>query len=132
MGVIRRQGIKNTIIGYLGILIAFVSFFVVQPYCLTKEEIGLTRVLYSFSIIVAMFVPLGIGNATIKYFPLFKDEEKKNHGFFGFMNIFPLIGYVVSAALLFTFKDFILNQYRSESPLLLEYFDFVFVAGCHF
>ena len=78
MGVIRRQGIKNTIIGYLGILIAFVSFFVVQPYCLTKEEIGLTRVLYSFSIIVAMFVPLGIGNATIKYFPLFKDEEKKN------------------------------------------------------
>ena len=126
MGVIRRQGIKNTIIGYLGILIAFVSFFVVQPYCLTKEEIGLTRVLYSFSIIVAMFVPLGIGNATIKYFPLFKDEEKKNHGFFGFMNIFPLIGYVVSAALLFTFKDFILNQYRSESPLLLEYFDFVF------
>jgi len=35
MGVIRRQGIKNTIIGYLGILIAFVSFFVVQPYCLT-------------------------------------------------------------------------------------------------
>ncbi len=126
MGVIRRQGIKNTIIGYLGILIAFVSFFVVQPYCLTKEEIGLTRVLYSFSIIVAMFVPLGIGNATIKYFPLFKDEEKKNHGFFGFMNIFPLVGYVVSAALLFTLKDFILNQYRSESPLILEYFEFVF------
>ncbi|MBK6397537.1 MAG: polysaccharide biosynthesis C-terminal domain-containing protein [Bacteroidetes bacterium] len=125
MGVIRRQGIKNTIIGYLGILIAFVSFFVVQPYCLTKEEIGLTRVLYSFSIIVAMFVPLGIGNATIKYFPLFKDEEKEPR-LFGFMNIFPLIGYVVSAALLFTFKDFILNQYRSESPLLLEYFDFVF------
>ncbi|MFZ7115009.1 MAG: lipopolysaccharide biosynthesis protein [Bacteroidota bacterium] len=126
MGVIRRQGIKNTIIGYLGILIAFVSFFVVQPYCLTKEEIGLTRVLYSFSIIVAMFVPFGIGNATIKYFPLFKDEAKKNHGFFGFMNIFPLIGYVVSAGLLFSLKDFILNQYRSESPLLLEYFDFVF------
>ncbi len=126
MGVIRRQGIKNTIIGYLGILIAFVSFFVVQPICLTKEEIGLTRVLYSFSIIVAMFVPLGIGNATIKYFPLFKDEEKKHHGFFGFMNIFPLIGFVVSAGILFSIKDFILNQYRSESPLLLEYFDYVF------
>lgn len=126
MGVIRRQGIKNTITGYLGIFIGFVNLIVIQPHFLTKEELGLTRILYSFSLLIAMFVPLGIGNATLKYFPLFKDEEKKNHGFFGFMNIFPLIGFAVSAIVLFTFKDFILNQYRSESPLFLEFFDYVF------
>jgi len=126
MGVIRRQGIKNTITGYLGILIGFVNLIVIQPHFLTKEELGLTRILYSFSLLVAMFVPLGIGNATLKYFPLFKDEEKKNHGFFGFMNIFPLIGFAISAFVLFALKDFILNQYRSESPLFLEFFDYVF------
>ena len=119
MGVIRRQGIKNTITGYLGILIGFVNLIVIQPHFLTKEELGLTRILYSFSLLVAMFVPLGIGNATLKYFPLFKDEEKKNHGFFGFMNIFPLIGFAISAFVLFALKDFILNQYRSPYFLFI-------------
>ena len=126
MGVIRRQGIKNTITGYLGILIGFINLIVIQPHFLTKEEIGLTRVLYSISLLVAMFVPLGIGNATIKYFPLFKDESKKHHGYFGFMNLFPLIGFIASASLIFLFKGMIMDAYRKESPLLLEFFNYVF------
>ncbi len=126
MGVIRRQGIKNTITGYLGILIGFVNLVVVQPHFLTKEELGLTRILYSFALLVAMFVPLGIGNATLKYFPLFKDDEKKHHGYFGFMNLFPIIGFVFSALTIYLLKDFILNSYRKESPLLLEFFNYVF------
>lgn len=126
MGVIKRQGITNMISGYAGILIGFVNLIVIQPNFLTKEELGLTRILYSFSILVAMFVPLGIGNATLKYFPIFRDEKRGHHGYFGFMNIFPLIGFVVSCFLIYTFRDFILNQYRKESPLFLDYFNYVF------
>ncbi|MBK9525447.1 MAG: oligosaccharide flippase family protein [Bacteroidetes bacterium] len=126
MGVIKRQGIKNTITGYIGILIGFVNLIVIQPHFLTKEELGLTRILYSFSLLVAMFVPLGIGNATIKYFPQFKDPAKKHHGFFGFMNLFPALGFLLAALLLWIFRDFFLNQYRRESPLFVEYFDWVF------
>ncbi len=126
MGVIRRQGIKNTIIGYIGIFIGFVNLVVVQPHFLTKEELGLTRILYSFALLVAMFVPLGIGNATLKYFPLFKDSEKKHHGYFGFMNLFPIIGFILSALTIYLLKDLILNSYRKESPLLLEFFNYVF------
>ncbi|MFM2208273.1 MAG: hypothetical protein RL213_2248 [Bacteroidota bacterium] len=126
MGVIKRQGIKNTLSGYLGILIGFVNLIVIQPHFLTKEELGLTRILYSFSLLVAVFVPLGIGNATLRYFPLFRDEKKNHHGFFSFMNPFPLAGYAAACLLIFLFKDFILDQYRRESPLFLEYFDYVF------
>ena len=126
MGVIKRQGITNMISGYAGILIGFVNLIVIQPNFLTKEELGLTRILYSFSILVAMFVPLGIGNATLKYFPMFRDDKKGHHGYFGFMNIFPLIGFLISCLLIFLFQDFILNQYRRESPLFLEYFNYVF------
>ena len=93
MGVVRRQGIKNTIVGYFGLMIGFLNLIVVQPHFLTKEEIGLTRILYSFSLLVAMFVPMGIGNATLKYFPVFKDKEKNHHGYFAFMNLFPLLGF---------------------------------------
>ncbi|MFM7217522.1 MAG: polysaccharide biosynthesis protein, partial [Bacteroidota bacterium] len=96
MGVIKRQGIKNTISGYLGILMGFVNLIIIQPHFLTKEELGLTRILYSFSVLVAMFVPLGIGNATVKYFPLFRDAQRKHHGYFGFMLLFPLIGFLLA------------------------------------
>ncbi len=126
MGVIKRQGIKNMITGYIGMAIGFVNLILVQPHFLTKEELGLTRLLYSFSLLVAMFVPLGIGNATIRYFPLFKDPARKHHGFFGFMNLFPLVGFLGAGLVLWVFKDFILNQYRTESPLFLEYFNYVF------
>lgn len=126
MGVIRRQGIKNTITSYLGILIGFVNLIVIQPHYLTPEEIGITRWLYSFSLLVAMFVPLGINNATLKYFPLFKESKSNHHGFFAFMNLFPLLGFILAALSIWLGRDFILNQYRNESPLILEYFNYVF------
>ncbi len=126
MGVIKRQGIKNMITGYIGMAIGFVNLVFVQSHFLTQEELGLTRLLYSFSLLVAMFVPLGIGNATIKYFPSFKDPANKHHGYFGFMNLFPLVGFLGAGLVLWLSKDFIFNQYRTESPLFLEYFNYVF------
>ncbi len=126
MGVIQRQGIKNTITTYLGIAIGFISLIVIQPQFLTKEELGLTRILYSFSMLMAMFVPLGIGNATTKYFPLFKDGNKNHHGYLAFMLLFPALGFVVTAVVLWLLKDFIVGQYVKESPLFTEYFYYVF------
>src|SRR5687767_8177509 len=114
MGVVKRQGLKNTISGYLGILIGFINLAIIQPLYLTKEEFGLTRILYSFSLLVAMFVPMGISNATTKYFPLFKDKAKNHHGFFAFINLFPLVGFCISAAVILLLRNFILNQYRDE------------------
>ncbi|MFN0188688.1 MAG: oligosaccharide flippase family protein, partial [Bacteroidia bacterium] len=111
MGVIKRQGIKNTIATYIGFIVGFVNLIVIQPNFLTKEELGLTRVLYSFALLVAMFVPLGIGNATTRFFPRFKNIENRHHGFFGFMLLFPLLGFVLAASVLYAAKDFIMGRY---------------------
>jgi len=126
MGIIRRQGITNTITTYVGIVIGFVYLIIISPHFLTKEELGLTRILFSFSILVSMFVPVGIGSVTIKYFPLFKNAETKHHGFFGFMLLFPVLGYILTSGVLWLLKDFIMNQYRVESPMFLEFFNYVF------
>lgn len=126
MGVIKRQGITNTITTYIGIVIGFVSLIVISPHFLTKEELGLTRILYSFSLLAAMFVPMGIGNATTKFFPLFRNEKTRHHGFFGFMLLFPVVGFMLGSGLIWLLKDFIMNQYRRESPLFLEFFSYVF------
>ena len=126
MGVIRRQSIVNTLTGYLGIVIAFISLLIVQPNLLTPEEIGLTKILYNFSLLIATFVPMGIGNATTRFFPAFKDKEKNNHGYFAFMNLFPIAGFLIATILIFLLRNFILNQYRTNSPLFLEFFNYIF------
>lgn len=126
MGVIKRQGLKNTISSYLGIVIGFANLIIIQPYFLTKEELGLTRVLYSFALLVAMFVPLGIGNTTTRFFPLFRNTDRRHHGFFGFMLLFPLAGFVVASLAIWMLKDFIFAQYVRESPLFIEFFNYVF------
>ncbi|MDQ3189993.1 MAG: polysaccharide biosynthesis C-terminal domain-containing protein [Bacteroidota bacterium] len=126
MGVIKKQGIQNTIVTYFGIILGFVNLIVIQPLFLTPEEIGLVRVLFSFSSLIAVFLPLGIGNITIKYFPRFRNPEKKHHGYFGFMLLFPVMGFLLVTALLYLTRDFFIEQYSDQSALFVEFFDFVF------
>ncbi len=127
MGVIQRQSIKNTISSYVGIGLGFLSLLVIQPRLLTPEEIGLSRFLYATSVLMASFFPLGVTNMTIKFFPHFKNDAKGHHGFAGFMLLFPLIGYMLTALLLLLFKEYIMNQYRRESPVFIEYFHYIFL-----
>lgn len=126
MGVIKRQGIKNTIATYLGVLIGFVNLLVVQPQLLSKEELGLTRLLFSFSLVVSTLVPLGIGNATTRFFPLFRNEQKRHHGYFGFTWIFLLAGFALASLSMLVFKGPISTLYSKESPLFNDYFSAVF------
>ena len=126
MGVIQRQGIRNSIITYTGIGLGAISLLFVQPHFLTKEEIGLTRILFSFSAILASFMMFGTNNATLKYFPYFKNREKGHHGFLGLMLILPFIGFLVIGLILFILKGYIISRYVAQSRLFTEYFYYVF------
>ena len=126
MGVVKRQGIKNTVATYFGFFIGFINLMVVQPQFLSKEEIGLVRVLYSVSLLIAMFVPVGVGSLTIRFFPLFKNVEKRHHGYLGFMLLFPLVGFLFASLSLWLFKDAIMARYAAESPLFNAFYFYVF------
>jgi O-antigen/teichoic acid export membrane protein len=122
MGVIKKQGITNLVIAYIAIAIGFVSIIFIQPQLLSKEEFGLMRVLYAFSSLIAMFLPLGFGNILIKYFPHFRDPSKGHQGIFLINLLFLLAGFIVVSGLLVVFKDQIIEWYSSESPRFGEYF----------
>lgn len=125
MGVVKRQGIKNTISSYVGILLGFVSLLIIQPRFLKPEEIGLARVLFAFATLVSTIIPFGITNITVKYFSHFKDESKRHHGFLGFVLLFFLIGFIVCASGLFIFQEFIIAQYRKQSPLIIDFYYYI-------
>ena len=126
MGIVQRQGIRNSIITYIGIAIGAVSLIIIQPRFLSKEEIGLTRLLFSFSTILGNLMSLGVTATVVRYFPYFRDKDKNHHGFFGFILIFPVVGYLFFGALLYLFKGYILARYAGNSKLFTDYFYYLF------
>jgi O-antigen/teichoic acid export membrane protein len=126
MGAIQRQGILNAVLSYTGVVIGFANLLVIQPMFLTTEEVGLVRVLYSFSMLMSTLMPLGITNATTRFFPRFRDPATGHAGFLGFALLFPILGFLLIGGLVYGFSDVIVGQYASKSPLFTEYFRYVF------
>jgi len=127
MGIIQKQGISNAIITFAGITIGFISLLYIQPKFLTKEELGLVRILFSFSALIGTIFPLGTGSITTRFFPFFKNADKRHHGYFALMVLWPMAGFAIFACLLMLFKPWIVSQYQEQSTLFTLYFNYVFI-----
>ncbi len=126
LGEIKKQGLQNAAIANIATVIGFLSVLVIQPYLLKAEEIGLIKILYSVSILISTIIPLGMVNAGYKFFPQFRNKEKKHHGFFTFMILFPLTGFLLASLLVLIFRERIIDAYSIKSVLFTEFFDYVF------
>ena len=125
MGVVVRQSIKGTIMNYLGVLVGFITtFFIVTKY-LTTEEVGLTRVLVDASILLSSLAQLGTSTSAMRYYPYFKDEKERDHGFFGWSVIIPFVGFLFFTLLFFIFKQPIEDYFSKNSALFVDYIYFV-------
>lgn len=126
MGVIKRQSILNTIVIYTGIIIGFVNLLYIQPNYLRSDEIGLTRVLLSFSSIISVLMPLGASSIIIRFFPQYRDDEKGHNGFIGLTLLYGFVSFLFLSTILYLSKDFITAQYIKQSRMFANYFWLVF------
>ena len=122
MGEIKKQGVVNTIITYLGILIGALNMIVIQPKLLSQEELGLSRLLYNSAYLIGLLVPLGLPNIIVKYFPLVKNKSNGHNGFAGFVLFVFCFGFGLIAGLLFLLKPWVIQIYQTNSSLLTEYY----------
>jgi len=126
MGIVIRQSIKGTIVNYVGIAIGFITtFFIVTKY-LTQEEIGLTRVLIDAAVLFSSFAQLGTGSSIIRFFPYFKDENTKHHGFFFWTLMVPIVGFLVFLLVAKCLEGTIIQTFSKNSELFVTYYRFVF------
>ena len=126
MGEIKKQGISNAIISYIGIAIGFINLLVLQPILLSPEEIGLTRILFSFSALLATIIPMGMVNIILRFFPVFKNENNGNNGFFGLILLFVFVGFILISLLLFLVKPLFIEKYSQQSKLFSDFFYYVY------
>jgi O-antigen/teichoic acid export membrane protein len=124
MGIIQKQGIANTIVSYLGIAIGFVNVLILQPYMLSADEIGLTRILFSLATLFATIFPLGLNGVIVKFLPEYRDD-KGNKGFLGFILLLSISFYLIFAVFFYFFKDGFFSLYYNNSKLFWEFSYFV-------
>ena len=110
---------------YIGVLVGFITtFFIVTKY-LTTEEVGLTRILVDAAILLSSLAQLGVSTSAMRYYPYFKDEKEKDHGFFGWSVIIPFFGFVIFTILFLVFKQPIESYFSQNSALFVDYIYFV-------
>ena len=122
MGVIAKQSVWGALANYLGVAIGAVTTFFVVTDLLTQEEIGLTRVMVDAAMLFAGLAQLGTNASIVKFYPEFKDGQSRDHGFFGWTLLPPLVGFAAIATVCLLFSDNIVGYYSQNSPLIADYF----------
>ena len=84
MGVIKRQGIKQSLVNYFAVAVGAISVVFIYP--LDRGTYGLARFIIDGGMFIAPFLMLGFSSVTIRFFPFFKDEERGHNGFLFFIN----------------------------------------------
>lgn len=121
MGEIKRQSINNTVLSYIGAGLGFLIIYL-QPHLISSSDIGLIRLLFSFSWMAAVIMPFGLGSITVRFFPKIRNPENKHHGFFALVFILGSIGAFFIAGFLYLNKSFFVSYY-SRSPEFPNYFE---------
>ncbi|PJJ59727.1 oligosaccharide flippase family protein [Hymenobacter chitinivorans] len=122
MGIVQRQGLRNTVISYFGLALGFVNTAFVLPRLLAPAQLGLTTLLVSIATVYAQFAAFGFASVGIRFFPYFRNREAGHHGFLPFLLGVPLLGFVVITAVYLLGKPLILAQYDPDDVALLQPF----------
>ncbi len=125
MGVIAKQSIRATVITYVGVAVGFVTTFFVLTRFLTSEEIGLARVLVDAATLFIGLAQLGTTSSTIRFYPYFRSEDGREHGFFFWTLIVPFIGFGIFALLYIALAGVLQNYFGERSALFVNYYYFV-------
>lgn len=122
MGIVRRQGLRNTVISYFGLGLGFVNTALLMPRFLAAEQVGLTRVLLSLATIYAQLAAFGFASMGIRFFPYFRNREAGHQGFLPLLLGLPLLGFGVVTLAYWLGRPLILRAYDADAALLGPYY----------
>ena len=123
MGVIKSQGIKQSLVNYFAVLIGAISVIFIYP--LDRETYGLARFLIDGAMFMAPFLLLGFSSVAIRFFPLFKDDNKDHNGFLFFLVSGVSIGCLLFVILALLFKDQFFALYEDRPSLYRDYLPYL-------
>lgn len=120
MGVIKNEGIKQSIVTYIGVLIGVANTMYFYPKFFSEEELGLFRFLLDTATLLFPFVSLGIHNLSIRMYPTFKNTKNGHNGLLYFLLVGIFIGYGIFLIGVFFIHPYIETMLIDRSPLIQD------------
>lgn len=123
MGIIIRQGIKNSIYSYSGFALGAVNTLLVMPRIMEKSQIGLFNTLVAYSWILATLMAMGIPQVIVRFYPKYKNGQSGSFLFSGLIAAFCTFG--IAATLWLIFPDLFLSIVKNRESLFLQNYHWV-------
>lgn len=111
MGVLKRQGLKESFVSYLGVIIGFVS--TIKIYSLDRDIYGVAQYIIGTATLFLPVFSLGAHHLTIRFFPTFKNKEKGHYGFLGLLFLWASLSFILSWGLIYLFHHDIIEALKS-------------------
>ena len=106
MGVIARQTLKSSTVGYSAAVIGLINTFFIYTLCFDEAGLGRFRYVQEMGIVLASFFSLGMMNVVVRFFPEFRDGSRENKGFLGFILLVLLSGVGIFSGLYAATRQF--------------------------
>ena len=129
MGIVQKDGLRTTIISYIGLFLGYLNKGILFIVFLSTEEIGLINLMIGIGVLFAQFSNLGSAYLSWKFFPLFKDKENANNGFLTLTSLIVLCGVGIFTALYIIFETSIAGLYSEKSQLFTLFYYWVLPVG---
>ena len=90
---------------------------------------GLNRTFIDAGVLFISLAQIGTNSSILRFFPYFKDPQKRDNGFFFWTLLIPVIGFLIYFSLFLIFKNLIASYYIEKSELLVNYLYFILPLG---
>ncbi len=128
MGVIKRQGIKNSIVRYAGLVIGTFNVLYFYPLFLGAEKLGIINFIVSTALLAHTFMMLGGNGIVVKFFPQLRNQENNNN-FLTFMLLWVLAGILLFLCLTILLKPVISDLYEQKADDYLTYLPYILLIA---
>ncbi len=122
MGVIQRQGLKQSIAVLIGSIIGGANNIYFFTRAFEADQIGLIRLFQDVAILFTPFIILGASGLTVRFFPKFKKKSNGHNGFLRLLLTLVLIGLTFFLVVFLGFQEQITAFYKERSPLISQYY----------
>ena len=95
---------------------------------LTKEQVGLTKVMVDFASLAVAFSTLGLLPVLYKFYPYFNDNlSKKKNELLTIIFVGCLIGFFLFSVVGYFIKPLVVKKYNTNSPLVVDYYLYLYI-----
>ena len=129
MGIVQKDAIKTSMLSLVGLVLGYLNKGILFILLFSTAQVGVINLLLNVGLLFAQFANLGTTYSTWRFFPFFRNQEKRHYGFLLANSLLVALGLVIFGALLYGLQDTVIATYQEKSALFTSYFHLILPLG---